>query len=211
MFAFWVFTTDAQLSVKLCFLTTDQLIYLSKRVRSGRWRNERIILTRVSQKFCNILVTLGTIWQLQMLFLWSWRWRTTEKCNMASSLNTLCTHQICHTDLEHSLRIYSFRRTENCLIVKILATQAKFLESSGYCTVIKCAFIFSTIDIFDYTFIFVVFKSRTGWSNAQRVSTPITTILPTTAGGFNGFGQGIYAPLIWTYQNIARLLTHLSI
>ena len=49
--------------------------------------------------------------------------------------------------------------------------------------------------------------------SAQRVSALTTTILPTTAGtyqGLNWFGHGIKGMQINTYQNIAKLLTHSS-
>ena len=45
--------------------------------------------------------------------------------------------------LKDGFRIHPLRHTWPCMIVNILATQvAKFLELSGYCTVIKYAFIF---------------------------------------------------------------------
>ena len=44
-------------------------------------------------------------------------------------------HYICSNGLEHSLRIYDFRFTWSCLIIKILPTQMKFLEQSDDCTV----------------------------------------------------------------------------
>ena len=43
----------------------------------------------MSQKFCNILVTSGTIRQLLMFLLGSWRWQTTQDCEIASSPDTL--------------------------------------------------------------------------------------------------------------------------
>ena len=45
-------------------------------------------------------------------------------------------------------------------------------------------------------------------TDAQRVSALTTTITPTTAGSFNFFGHVTYAPQTFTYQNIAKLLTH---
>ena len=35
-----------------------------------------------------------------------------------------------------------------CLIINVLATETKFLEPSDYCTLINCAFIFSTKNVF---------------------------------------------------------------
>ena len=50
--------------------------------------------------------------------------------------------------LEHGHRIRSFRLTWLCLIVEVLATRAKFLQSSGYCTVISFAVDFRTTNVF---------------------------------------------------------------
>ena len=58
-----------------------------------------------------------------------------------------------------------------------------------------------------YTFICVAFKSHEEWSNAQRVSTPTTTMLPTTLSNFhylNCFGHEIYALQTSRHQNIVR-------
>ena len=47
--------------------------------------------------------------------------------------------------------------------------------------------------------------------NAQCVSTPTTSILPTSVStylGLNCFGCVIYLSQSSTYQNIAKLLTH---
>ena len=41
--------------------------------------------------------------------------------------------------LEHNLRIHSFRPSWPCLIVKVFATLAKFLEPSGYFIAINCS------------------------------------------------------------------------
>ena len=48
----------------------------------------------------------------------------------------------------NSLKIYGFRPTWSCLIIKVLTTQTKFLEQSGYCTVINYTFNFQT-NVFD--------------------------------------------------------------
>ena len=60
----------------------------------------------------------------------------------------------------------------------------------------------------------VLTSNYTLWSNVQHVSTPTTTILPTTAGTFhslNSFRHVIYTLQTNTYWNIAKLLTHPSI
>ena len=58
------------------------------------------------------------------------------------------THQICLYGLEHGLGIHTFKPIWLCLSVKVLATWAKFLESSGYCIVINCPFTFCTTNGF---------------------------------------------------------------
>ena len=118
------------------------------------------------------------------------------------------------------------------LIIKILATT--FLEPFGYYTVINCVYTFHTTNAFSCIcgvmaqfkflnhkfpnwnmFICTLFKSHIQWSNAQRVSPPTTSILPTTAGTYHGsncFCHMINTPQIsMFYQNIAKLLTHSSI
>ena len=45
-------------------------------------------ITRVSQKFCNILVAWGTIQQLWMLLLSSWKCWTTLDCEIPNSSDT---------------------------------------------------------------------------------------------------------------------------
>ena len=59
------------------------------------------------------------------------------------------TQQIGLYGLEHSHRIRGFRLIWPCLIVKVHATWAKFLEPSGYCTVINSTFDFHTKNVFD--------------------------------------------------------------
>ena len=61
-------------------------ICLNKSVMN--WLEENHI-TRLSQKFCNILVTWDTIWQLLMLWPRLWRWWTTLNCEIHSSSDTL--------------------------------------------------------------------------------------------------------------------------
>ena len=55
---------------------------------------------------------------------------------------------ICLYDVEHSLRIHAFWPSWHCLIIKVFATRVKFLEPSDYCTMINCAFIFYTTNVF---------------------------------------------------------------
>ena len=55
------------------------------------------------------------------------------------SLNTC---YICLHGLKHDLEIQSFGPAWPCLIVKIFATQVKFLELCGFCILINYSFIF---------------------------------------------------------------------
>ena len=58
------------------------------------------------------------------------------------------THQIFLYSLELGLKIHGFRPTWPCLMIKVLVTEAKFLEPSAYCTLMPCAFIFHAINAF---------------------------------------------------------------
>ena len=58
------------------------------------------------------------------------------------------TPGICLDDLKHILRIHSLRPTCPCLVVKLLATWVKFVEPSGYCTVINCTLTFHSMKFF---------------------------------------------------------------
>ena len=94
----------------------------------------------------------------------------------------------------------------------------RFLQPEHYCTVINCIFTFCATNVFgsfcsiipssnseriNYqirlhsTFNCVVFRSPTGWSYTQYVSTPTTIKLPITASashGLNCFSHVIYLP-----------------
>ena len=69
------------------------------------------------------------------------------------SLNA--THHICLYGLEHGLGTYGFRSTWPCLIIEVLGTQVRFLEPSGYLTVIKCTFTFCTTNFFGWFYCFI--------------------------------------------------------
>ena len=68
------------------------------------------LYTRVSQRFCNILITWSTIPFLEMLLLGrSWKYRTTLDCEIPSLPDTLrVTLRIWQNSLEHGLEIYTF-------------------------------------------------------------------------------------------------------
>ena len=98
-------------------------------------------------------------------------------------------------------RIQTFSSTCLSLIIKVLATQAKYLEPSGYCTVINCTFTFHAANIcgslrsvmvqFELTklmfpnqcctFICASFKSCMEWNTAQYVRAP-TPVCPVGWG-----------------------------
>ena len=69
---------------------------------------KELIFTGVSQKFCNIIITQGTIQQFWLLLPRSWRWWTILNCETPSLPDTLW---ICLYGLEHDLSIHSFRPT----------------------------------------------------------------------------------------------------
>ena len=102
-----------------------------------------------SQKFCNILV--GTIWPLLLMLLpRSWRWQTMLDFDdtKLAWYSPSATFLICLDGLKPSLGICGCKPTWPCLIAKVFATQLKFLNPSGYCTVINCIFIFCTTNVF---------------------------------------------------------------
>ena len=70
---------------------------------------------------------------------------TTLYCKMPSLPDTL---QVLLTWFASLTRIHGFRPTWPCLIIKVLATWVKFLEQSGYCTVINFAFTFHSTNDF---------------------------------------------------------------
>ena len=100
-----------------------------------------LLFTRVSQKFCNILVMCSTIQQLQMLLPRLWRWWTTMDSDAKFAWYSKSWHLWLEV-LSRNPRTISFRSTWLCLIIKVFVTWEKFLKQSGYCTVIN--FIFTT-------------------------------------------------------------------
>ena len=132
-----------------------------------------------------------------------------------------------------SLGIHAFRLTWLCLIVKLLATWAKFLEPSGYCAVINCTpfaqqiFLVASVKLWPglnswssslirlyYTFICAVFKSHMEWNNARCINAPTTVIQPSTEGTYhslNCFSHVIYMTQSSICQKIAKPFPHPSI
>ena len=77
---------------------------------------------------------LDTIQQLKL-----WKWRITLNGKMLSLPGT---HRVYLCNLGHGFGIYTFRSPRPCLIIEVLENWAKFLELSGYCSVINYAFSF---------------------------------------------------------------------
>ena len=123
--------------------------------------------------------------------------------------------------LKSGLGIQDFRSTWPYLIAD-LANWAKFLEPSGYCTVIKCTFIFCTTNVFGcfhsvipqfelikHKFLHCMFISRPSKphresSYAQHICTPTTTTQATTESTFYGLNYVghviyVYVPQISIY------------
>ena len=113
-------------------------------------QNQSFRYMKMSQKFCIILVMWSQIIAVPDAFAIAVKlmshtglWHTKFSwCFMST------THWIYHYDLEHSFEIHGFRPTWPCMIIKILATWAKFLKPSGYCIEINCTFPFPTKSVF---------------------------------------------------------------
>ena len=102
---------------------------------------EEPLLSLGGVKFCNILVMWGTIWQFLKLLINLLRWLTTLDCEMLNSPDILWV-LFASIDWSTVLESMVFRFTWPCLILDILATQAKFLEPSCYSIVINCIYLF---------------------------------------------------------------------
>ena len=157
-----------------------------------------------------------------MLLLKTWRWWIPLECEMSSLSDTLQVIT-CFYGLEHSPRIHGFRLTWPWLIVKVLVTQAKFLEPSGYNTVINCAFTFHATNVFgcfhdimakfelvkykfpNYIFICTAFKSHT-WSKAMHNMSAyqLASYDKNNSDCSNCFSHVIYMLQTKMYQNFAK-------
>ena len=90
--------------------------------------------------------------------------------------------------------------TWSCQIVEVFATRTKFLEPSGYCIVINCAFTFSRTKCL---WLLPQRYSQFWTRDAHHVSAPSITILPITEGilhSLNCFGHMIYTSKTNTYH-----------
>ena len=89
--------------------------------------------TRASQKFCNILVTkdnsvvMDAFAEIVKVTNHTVLWDT-----KLTWYSPNANHWICFYGYKHNFGTHSFRPTWPCLIIKVLATQAKFLQLSGY-------------------------------------------------------------------------------
>ena len=97
----------------------------------------------------SILVTRGTVWQLQMFLPNLRRYWTFLECEMSNSLHNYprVTRLIRLYGLLYNFGIHSFRTTWLCLIIDVLEILAKFLEPSVDRTVINCAFPFRIANV----------------------------------------------------------------
>ena len=118
----FIFFDETLLNINICtsmFLSTFILVAF-------------IVNTRVSQKFCNILVVHEAQFGCSRWFCQGCEGNKphyTMRCWYSPSV----THQICPNGLEHGLKIHSFKANWPSLIVEVLKTQVKFLEPSTYC------------------------------------------------------------------------------
>ena len=87
----------------------------------------------VSQKFCNILVELMKVMNHNGLWVAELAWY---------SLHVTC--QIYFNGLMYDIEIYSSRPTWACLILEVLVTQAKFLQTSWSLYCVSNIFTFCT-------------------------------------------------------------------
>ena len=94
------------------------------------WKS--IQITWVSQKFCNILVIWDTIWQIQMLLAKVVKLMNYTVLGNAGSSDTL---QMLHTGFACEAWSTDLESKVLCLTlpdhIKVIVTQAKFLEPSG--------------------------------------------------------------------------------
>ena len=118
--------------------------YISITIKGHTRSDLKIVsFTRVSYMFCNILQTWGTIRQLRMLLLRSWRWQTIMDCEMLSSpdnpqfLFTILASMDWSTVSESTFFffcvfffVFCFFPWPSwpCLLVEVLTIRAKFLE-----------------------------------------------------------------------------------
>ena len=104
--------------------------------------------TRVNQKFCNILITRSTIWQLQMILSRLWRGRTILDSQMPSSPYTLRVLLLRFASMTRSTAAES-----TVLVLLNIVWSSKLLQSKQnffkhLVTRINCVFTFCITNIF---------------------------------------------------------------
>ena len=169
----------------------------------------------LSQNFCYILLTWGTIRWLRRLLSSSWRWPITLDYEMPNSPDTLrillagFTSMAWSTISESTVWDLSWsskfrqpaQNSFNYLVTVLGSTASSAFSSQMFLIAFVALRLSSNLQSISSpirlhcTFICVAFKSHTKWSNARRVSTPANTILPTIGGSshcLNYFGHVIY-------------------
>ena len=104
-------------------------------MRSPWWKNGTFLSTINTDCFIHKVDVIG-----QSVIV-SAQYNSTLTCSIQQYLACLI-HSLCYL-LDLPL-IHNFRPTWPGLIIKLIATLVKFIELSGYCTVMNCAFTFHT-------------------------------------------------------------------
>ena len=156
----------------------------------------------------------------------SGKWQTTLDCEMLSSPDTLqvLLGGFTSNGLEHSLVSCAFRPTWPCLIVEAFTTRAKFLQPSGYCTMINYIF-----NLFSQQMFLVASVALEPGSNSLNMfpDKRMSHVHPCSFQSIHGrnrctfqrtkyhdtinpscFGHVIYLPQTSTNQDITKHLIH---
>ena len=93
-----------------------------------------------------------TVRQILMLLAKSWRWWTTWNYEMLNSPDTLRILLAGFAFITWSMasKCIVLGHPDLYLIIDIVANRAKFLQTSGYCTVVNYAFTFCKMNISDF-------------------------------------------------------------
>ena len=132
----------------------------------------------------------------------SWRYRITVNCEITCLSDTLWVpfDGFMSKALSTASEIYGFWPTWPSSSVKVLVTRVKFLQPSGYCSVLNCAFTFwkTSFELspsrysWSYicktricSYIGATFKLNSVWNNRKRVSVSTNTIQPSTVDSYH--------------------------
>ena len=107
-----------------------------------------ILFTRMSQKFCNILVVCQAQFDSSGCFCQSHKGDKPHYSVRCWAHLILSECSLSDLSLWLGTQPWFFNPTWTYLIVKVLSTWVKFLETSGYCTAINWIFTFYTTDVF---------------------------------------------------------------